>query len=81
MPFLSVAKGLTDRQDTYDLNDGIGTVGDAVDRFQHGEARPDIANVRVNGRPAGSFEDTVRDGDNIIIQEEAVRAGGLKGAA
>jgi len=78
---VTVAKGLSNRFDQYDLNDGIETIGDAVQKFV-GESNelPPVANVRVNGQPAGSYEGTVRDGDNILVQDAAVAEGGLKGA-
>lgn len=79
--FIKVAKGLSNRLEEYDLNDGIATVQDALTRFN--SAHPDtpiaIENVRINGRVA-TADQTVRDGDFILVQDEAVQAGGLKGA-
>lgn len=78
--FIKVAKGLSNRLEEYDLRDGITTVGDALNRFNSAGGTTSLDCVRINGRPAESLDQQVRDGDLILVQDEAVQAGGLKGA-
>ena len=80
---VTVGKGFTNQIDTYDLaGSGPSTVGQALAKFKAGNGGGDIplANVRVNNRVAESLDQTLNDGDFILIQDSAVRAGGLKGA-
>ena len=64
-----------ERFETYDLDDGIETVGDALEKF--GQA--DGTTFRVNGREVKEQSD-LRDGDTILIVSNKTASGGLKGA-
>lgn len=64
-----------ERFETYDLDDGIETVGDALDKF----GRDEGTEFRVNGRTVREDSD-LRDGDTIMIVSGKTASGGLKGA-
>ena len=64
-----------ERFETYDLDDGIKTVGDALEKF----GQEDGMTFRVNGREVKEESD-LRDGDTILIVSSKTASGGLKGA-
>lgn len=64
-----------ERFETYDLEDGIATVGDALEKF----GQEDGTTFRVNGRVVKEESD-LRDGDTILIVSNKTASGGLKGA-
>lgn len=83
MASVTVGKGFTNQLDTYGIDEGgPKTVGAALEKFAAGNGCdvPPLANVRVNNRPAESADQTLRDGDFLLIQDAAVQKGGLKGA-
>ena len=73
MASVSIVHG--ERFETYDLDDGIETIGDALDKFE----TPEGTTFRVNGRTVDR-ESSLRDGDTILILSDKVASGGLKGA-
>jgi len=71
---ISVVQG--ERFEQFSLDDGISSVGDAIEKFApHGSSY----DVTVNGRKVGDNAE-LRDGDTILIVSRATASGGLKGA-
>ena len=64
-----------ERFESYNLDDGISTVQDALNKFD----APEDTEFRVNGRQV-SPESDLRDGDSIMIISSRTASGGLKGA-
>ena len=61
----------------YRLDDGIDTVGDAIDKFGQD---PDEVTFSVSGRTVSKDSD-LRHGDTILILTKNTASGGMKGAS
>ena len=64
------------RFETYDLEDGIVTVGDAIEKF---DENPSEVTFSVSGRNVDADSD-LRAGDTILILSQNTASGGMKGA-
>ncbi len=64
------------RIETYDLEDGIETIGDAIRKF---DEDPSEVSFSVGGRTVNVDSD-LRAGDTILILSANTAAGGMKGA-
>ncbi len=60
----------------YDLDDGIVTVGDAIEKF---DENPNEVTFSVSGRSVNADSD-LRAGDTILILSKNTASGGMKGA-
>ncbi len=60
----------------YDLDDGIKTVGDAIEKF---DENPNDVTFTVSGRKVNA-DSELRAGDTILILTKSTAAGGMKGA-
>jgi len=67
-----------DKTENYDLNGVCRTVADAVSKFQNGAAFNGTA--RLNGREVADMNTPLREGDVVILLNNAVAGGGIKGA-
>ena len=67
-----------EKTETYQLNGIVSTVGDAVRRFTGGDDFDGV--VKLGGRPVEDFDMPLREGDVLVLLNETVAGGGIKGA-
>ncbi len=67
-----------DKDEKYDINGTLRTVREAVQKFS-----PNVAfrgTVKLNGREVADMDTALRDGDVVMLLNNTVAGGGIKGA-
>ncbi len=67
-----------DKDEKYDINGTLRTVKEAVQKFSPNAAFR--GTVKLNGREVTDMETALRDGDVVLLLNNTVAGGGIKGA-
>jgi hypothetical protein len=74
-----VSVNTLEKSDSYAINGSTNTVKDALNKFYSNKI-PSNVTIRLNGEAVSNFDQSLRNGDTIVVMASGLADGGIKGS-